>query len=171
MCQPRLLLQRVGWTLCVYMWTVCVCVCPKKVAVRVNKQKPQVTETNRAEKEKQRDRGRNGSCFFSTRGWWEVLLCVSFPQWEAAQRDSLPQLGPQAEKVQAWAVSWLVADLLKMKQCFGRKHPRWGFWCWSIMISGTLRQGWFHLKNGNYEAYYSPHWCMWSSELSHAHLV
>ncbi len=135
MCQPRLLLERVGWTPRVCACVHCARVCktrPKKknkVAVRVNKQKPPGNGNQQWEKVKQRDRGRNRSGFFSTRGWWEVLLCVSFPQWEAAQRGSLPQFGPPAEKVREWAVSWLVTDLLKMKVCFGSRHPggrRWG---------------------------------------------
>lgn len=71
----------------------------KKVAVRVNKQKPQVTETNSERKRNRETEGgivavsspleADGKCYFS----------VSLPQWEAAQRGSLPQFGPPAEKV------------------------------------------------------------------------
>lgn len=64
---------------------LCVCDVTHVVDVRVNNQKPQVTKTNSERKRNREIEGR----------------IVSLPQWEAAQRGSLPQFGPPAEKVHA----------------------------------------------------------------------
>lgn len=77
----------------------------KKVAVRANKQKPEVTETSSEEKRQRQSRGiiavsspveADGTCY----------VAVSFPRWEAAQRDTLPQFGPPAEKVAVSQIRW-----------------------------------------------------------------